>query len=284
MAIAERLSYRPNQAAKAVRTGRFGSIGLIVPAAVEGRHLPADLLDGILEETEARDLHLAVAREPVAGARPARLWRERAVDGVLWLGAMPADSGAPHFSTVAQVPSIALGSALPQACVYPDDVAAGRQATVLLRRLGHRRIAYVGASVEHPFVRGYRHGLEGLPAQVVVPPGADRAHWARVLLSSPNRPSAMLCALPADALMVMQVAAEMGIAIPQALSLITIDAVAVDVHAHAGPTRMALPFRAIGRLGVTQLIARIAEPTRELLPLAVAYELRDGGTCAPPMD
>ena len=278
IAIAERLDYRPNQAAKAVRTGRFGSIALILPGAIEGRHLPADLLDGILAETEALELHLAIAREPVQGGHPARIWRERSVDGVLLVGAMSTLQGLSHL------PSVTLGIVQPTASVYPDACAAGRQATTLLRRLGHRSIVYIaaingGLSVQ----QGYQQGLDGVPSLVIEPVVGDRAQWARTLLTTPNRPTAVVCAETGDAMTLLRVAAELGIVIPQAISVIAIDSQAVDVHANGGPTRMALPFRAIGRLGVTQLITRIAEPTHALPSLAVPYELRDAGTCVPPL-
>ena len=277
IAIAERLEYRPNQAAKAVRTGRFGVIAMILPGVTEGRHLPADLLDGILAETEACEMHLAIAREPVVGGRPARLWRERAVDGVLLIGAMTLQVG------LSNLPSVTLGVSRPQASVFPDACSAACQATTLLRRLGHRSIVYIATPGDDSAQsHGYRQGLDGAAARVIEPQAGDRDQWARTLLTTPGRPSAAVCGSTGDALTLLRLAAEMGVAIPQALSIIAIDSLAVDVHASGGPTRMALPFRAIGRLGVTQVIARIAEPTRELLSLAVPYELRDAGTCAPP--
>lgn len=278
MAIAERLDYRPNQAAKAVRTGRFGSIALILPGAIEGRHLPADLLDGILAETEARELHLAIAREPVQGGQPARIWRERSVDGVLLMGAMNTLQGLAHL------PSVTLGIPLAAASVYPDEVAAGRQATTLLRRLGHRSIAFISTVNSGQAIhRGYLHGLDGAAPLVIEPLAGGRGQWARSLLMTPNRPTAVVCAETGDALTLLRVAAELGIAIPQAMSVIAIDSQAVDVHTDGGLTRMALPFRAIGRLGVEQLITRIAEPTLALPSLAIPYELRDAGTCVPPV-
>lgn len=277
IAIAERLEYRPNQAAKAVRTGRFGVIAMILPGVTEGRHLPADLLDGILAETEAREMHLAIAREPVVGARPARLWRERAVDGVLLIGAMTLQVG------MSNLPSVTLGVARPQASVFPDAGAAARQATTLLRRLGHRSIAYIATFGDDSVQKkGYQQGLDGATSLMIEPQAGDRDQWARTLLTAPGRPSAAVCGSTGDALTLLRLATELGVAIPQALSVIAIDSLAVDVHVSGGPTRMALPFRAIGRLGVTQVIARIAEPTRELQSLAVPYELRDAGTCAPP--
>ena len=277
IAIAKRLHYRPNQAAKAVRTGRFGVIAMILPGVTEGRHLPADLLDGILAETEAREMHLAIAREPVVGGRPARLWRERAVDGILLIGAMTLQVG------LSNLPSVTLGVSRPQASVFPDAGAAARQATTLLRRLGHRSIAYIATFGDDSVLKnGYRQGLDGATSLMIEPQTGDRDQWARTLLTNPGRPSAAVCGSTGDAMTLLRLAAEMGVAIPRALSVIAIDSLVVDVHASGGPTRMALPFRAIGRLGVTQKIARIAEPTRELQSLAVPYELRDAGTCAPP--
>ncbi len=281
--IAERLHYRPNQAAKAVRTGRFGAIALVIPAEAEGGFLPTELLAGILAETEDRDLHLAIARIPGAGTRPPRLWRERAVDGLLLVGDL---RGLPE---VHDLPAIVLGVRRDSDCVHPDDVAAGRQATALLRHLGHRSIVFIGMSAS-PRVSerqaGYLQALEGLPSWIVEPPATDHAaeriHWARRMLSSPARPTAVVCGATGDAVPVLLAAAELGIAVPQALSVIAIDTAAMDVHLGFTPTRVTVPFQVVGRVGVASLVEKIAHPTLALPPASIAFELRDGGTCAPP--
>ena len=281
--IAERLHYRPNQAAKAVRTGRFGVIALVIPAQTEGGFLPTELLDGILAETEARDVHLAIARIPEAGARPPRLWRERAVDGLLLVGDL---QGLPE---VQKLPAIVLGVQRDRDCVHPDEVAAGRQATELLRHLGHRAIVFIGmANSPQVCLRqaGYIEALAGLSPLVVEPPFAEqvaeRIQWARRLLSTPARPTAIVCGATGDAVPVLLAAAELGIAVPHALSIIAIDTVAMHAHLGFTPTRIVVPFQMVGRVGVAQLVEKIAHPTIGLQPASIAFELRDGGTCAPP--
>lgn len=274
--IAERLHYRPNQAAKAVRTGRFGTIALVIPDQAEGGRLPTELLDGILAETEDRDLHLTIARAPSASGRPPRLWRERSADGLLLLGNAPAVPG---------LPAISLGIRAERDCVYPDDVAAGRQATALLRRLGHRSIAFIGFAASPAVAsrqEGYRQALDGLPERVIEPPVGDRFAWARSLLAMPDRPSAVVCGATGDAVPLLLAAGELGIAVPQALSIVAIDTEAVDVHLGFTPTRIAVPFQTLGRVGVSQLVERIAHPDVPLPAACVPYDLRDGGTCAPP--
>ena len=271
--IAERFQYRPNQAAKAVRTGRFGTIALVLPAGVAGG-LPAELLEGILAETEARDVHLTIARAPILGSRPPRLWRERSADGLLLAGNVLAVPG---------LPAITIGVAAASDCVYPDEIAAGRQATSLLRRLGHKSIAFVGLGGSPAVASrqaGYLEGLEGLLPRIIEPEANDRFLWARRLLATPDRPSAVVCGATGDAVPLLLAAGELGVAVPQALSVVAIDTEAVDVHLGFTPTRIVVPFHALGRLSVGCLVERIEHPERSLPPVCVPYDLRDGGTCA----
>jgi LacI family transcriptional regulator len=274
--IAARFHYRPSQAAKAVRTGRFGTLALIIPEQAEGGRLPTELLDGILAETESRDLLLNISRAVPGGTRPARLWRERSADGQLLVGAL---TGVPGL------PAVTLGRHEAGDCVVPDESGAGRQATVLLRHLGHRAIAFigeVGSVVVAERLAGYRQGLDGSAAQIIEPADADRFAWARRLLATPNRPSAVVCGTSSDAVPVLMAASELGIQVPQALSVIAIDTDDVALQLGFTPTRIALPFYAIGRLGVSRLCEKIADPQTVLPPLSVPFTLRDGGTCAPP--
>jgi hypothetical protein len=52
------------------------------------------------------------------------------------------------------------------------------------------------------------------------------------------------------------------------------------VHLGFTPTRIVVPFHALGRLSVGCLVERIEHPERSLPPVCVPYDLRDGGTCA----
>lgn len=274
--IAARFHYRPSQAAKAVRTGRFGALALIIPELAEGGRLSTELLDGILAETEARDLLLNISRAVAGDTRPARLWRERSADGQLLVGAL---SGVPGL------PAVTLGRRDAGDCVVPDECGAGRQATALLRRLGHRAIAFIGRPGDWAVDErraGYLQALEGAAPLVVEPREADRFAWAKRLLATPNRPSAVVCGATGDAVPVLMAASELGIQVPQALSVIAIDTEEVVVQLGFTPTRIALPFYEIGRLGVARLCAKIAEPDAVLPPQTVPFTLRDGGTCAPP--
>lgn len=218
-AAADRLDYRPNAAARAMRTGQAGVLAARIgspdlersqrvtasetflpafAAAAHGRGRAVVAVTADDDETEARrytDLVSGLGLDgvlvghdgdpcEVAATDPRLTWlASRRVRGVL-VG--PGDGGA--------------GGPLPRVDV---DLAAGfRAATTRLVELGHRRIALVGPGVhEEPMyiASGWTSAMTaaGLPTDdlaVATAPdlGAVRAAVARVL-ARPARPSALVC-------------------------------------------------------------------------------------------
>ena len=138
-------------------------------------------------------------------------------------------------------PTVELPTGVP--FVGATNWSGGRSAARHLIELGHRRIAMISGSDKILCCRarldGYRAALEG--ANVAVGPDtvvrADLTHEAgyaaaRELLSQRRRPSAIFTCNDLQALGVYQAAREIGLRIPQDLSVVGFD----DLRSSPGPT------------------------------------------------
>src|SRR5262245_1597421 len=167
---ATKLRYAPNLNGRRLARRRAESV-----AVFQGRNMTTAFSDsfyrvvlgGMAEVTQARGYSLAFPPPPSdspTDADLARMLGHGAVDGALVLGAVDASvllalrhRGLP----VVLVDNFLPGVDLP--AVMPDYRAGARLATAHLLRLGHRRVALLGADVSYPFgwqtLEGYLEAL-----------------------------------------------------------------------------------------------------------------------------
>jgi LacI family transcriptional regulator len=298
--MARELDYRPNAYARAMATGRFGCAALILNAIDEGRStVPQELLAGICQALEERDLHLTVASladDKLASRRYLpKILREWTSDGLLinYNKAVP-----PQMIQLVEeynLPSIWLNYKTDRDCVYPDDLSAGRFATEYLLRMGHTNIAYVSYSYlrenahysELDRAEGYRQAMQaaGLPSRCYDryehdPESLDRVARAGELLSPADRPTAVLAYGETTVTPLYAAARGLGLAVPGDISLITFHN--LQAMLGVGMTTMIVPNYGVGQVGVEMLLRRIEEPSLRLEPRAVPFALDEGRSCAPP--
>ena len=130
-----------------------------------------------------------------------------------------------------------------------DDVAGGELATRHLLELGHRRIAFIGDKPADPFrfqssrdrTHDYRSALEsaGIPIRAdYVREGTQSRHVARSiadeLLRLPDPPTAVFAASDVQALGVLEAARDLGVDVPEQLSVIGFDD--IEIASYAGLT------------------------------------------------
>ena len=169
-------------------------------------------------------------------------------------------------------------AALPR--VLGDDVAGGVLATEHLLDLGHRRIGFVGDAFDNPFgftssrdrFEGYAHALTRAGIKIAnedVALGAHGRYEARDLaarmLSHSNHPTAVFAASDTQALGVLAAAQDLGLHVPDDLSVIGYD----DIEAcdFVGLTTVRQHLFESGRQGARMLMAEIVE--RADIPPAV---------------
>lgn len=156
-----------------------------------------------------------------------------------------------------------------------DNLAGGRTATEHLLGLGHRRIGLLAGRPDlessHLRERGYREALDA--AGIAFDPdlvrvGSYRAEQAsspaRELLTLPERPTAIFAANDLSALRTIEVARELGLRVPEDLSVIGFDDIPEAAAATPPLTTVAQPLHRMGaealRLVLDLLEGREREP------------------------
>src|SRR5580704_4944897 len=132
LAAAHQLGYRPNSAARAMRLGRFRSIGIMCATEAGLGRLDTNLLLGI-EHAARNELHLTIGQvgdEQLAhiDGLP-RIVGEWSCDGLLinYVARFPA--GVRDLLRQAHIPAIWLNVRHERDCIYPDDRGAAELAT-----------------------------------------------------------------------------------------------------------------------------------------------------------
>ncbi|MET9595333.1 LacI family DNA-binding transcriptional regulator [Streptomyces sp. NPDC006516] len=237
MAAVEELGYRPNLAARNLRQGRTGLIGLVVPEI----HSPYfGALTGLLiDAAQARGWTVLLERTGGRADLERRLLdgsKGQQVDGMI---VSPWSTPPAELASLAgSLPLVVLGELDPLGSidhVALDNVAAARAAARHLVSLGRRRVAAIGlqSALGHGTAElraeGFRLGLEdaGLsPVAEIEVADLHRAEGARALrelLLLPECPDAVFCFSDELALGALRVAAEQGVRVPEDLAVMGFD-------------------------------------------------------------
>ena len=295
--MARRLDYHPSAVARGLVRQRTNSIGLLlgeVGEGVVGDFYAAGILSGVISRAEKSDLdvHFFTTRWVSARESAGRV-RASQPDGVIVL--------APQIGS--DMPSGLRDVGLPVVCIStPDDplapyvdvdnaLGASLAATHLLS-LGHRRIAHLTAgptqrSVElrrTAFLEKLRESGVDLGERDIVGGTFDRDEayttvWA--LLQRPDRPTALFATNDQLALQALNAARDLGIRVPEQLSIVGFDDFPVAPLLNPPLTTLRQPVAQIGEAAVRLLLRFIEGKTAEQRRL-IAPELIVRGTTAPP--
>lgn len=232
----------------------------------------ASMLAGAQAEASTLGLYLMLDttdRHAMSQEMP-RMVQERAVGGMLLVGtAEPAilQAFAQH------VPHIVLLDNRDETGQYDsvlsDGFGGAYAAVQYLLQLGHRRIGFFVTEPEVTTftdrLRGYRSALLEagvVPDAALVASGQTEAESARALgalLRLAQRPTALVAANDEHALDVVRLSRQLGLKIPDQLSLIGFDDIPFSTHVEPPLTTVRVNKEFMGRLAVRQLYARMQE-------------------------
>lgn len=167
----------------------------------------------------------------------------------------------------------------------------GVLATEHLLALGHRRLAFVGAPASSTpgaeRLAGLRSAFEagGVdPATAAVREGtfeyADGLA-CRDLLRRPERPTAIFAACDSVALGVLEAARQVGLRVPEDLSVVGFDDSYAALGASPQLTTVRQPLREMGRLALRAAVSALRGHGGLALPVQLATTLVERGTTAP---
>lgn len=307
--LAQRLGYMPNGSARAIRSGRFNAVGLLL-STDEGRsYLPHHLFNGIHDALLEVGMHLTVAKLPDEeltrqGIYP-RILKEWCCDGLLINYTDRLPRGFERRVASNNTPCVWINRKRPTDAVYYDDYRGGYEAARHLLSLHHERVMYLDfvdtarhdddlhysrADRRAGYIAAMREaGLSPRLGEALVGTPIEARHTALAsLLRQADRPTAIL---GYDAgYRVLYAAALAGLSVPADLSVMSFG----ELHGPAGQvsrgetdlgpdmTFMGLPTHRLGGAAVSYLLERIEGSTSprdaEVLPL----ELMPGTTVAQP--
>lgn len=264
----DKLGYRPNAAARSLRTNRAYMFGLLIPDFANPVY--AEIIKGA--ESAAGALGYGLMTASSSGVRQGLrhyldLLGQGRVDGLLFAG---EESGhALEQLRTAEVPWVLVNRTLEGSHRYVvlDDERGSRLAVDHLVSLGHRRIAHVagpeGADTGRRRRAGYlaamhEAGLEVEPGLVVhadyTPAGGAAA--LATLLSGPRPPTAVFVANVASAVGALHVAHARGMSVPRELSLVAVHDMPLASHLVPGLTTVRMPLEELGRRALELLAGR----------------------------
>lgn len=253
-----KLGYRPNRAASALRTGRTQTIGVLLPDITNPVFPP--ILQGIEASAAARGYFVFVTNVVDAAlARPIveRMLAQR-VDGLV-MAIATRDDPLVDYIAKAGMHAVLVNRAdetgrLP--AVVSDDRLAMKLAVDHLVATGHRRIGHLAGPQNVPTGVGRRQGVEqalrdrGLEMACVAEcegytREAGRAAM-RTLLAQHERPEAVVCCNDLVALGAYDVLHELGIRVPQDISITGHNDMPLVDMVNPPLTTIRLPHRELG--------------------------------------
>ncbi|WP_433236950.1 LacI family DNA-binding transcriptional regulator [Streptosporangium sp. CA-135522] len=274
LAIAAEIGWRPNSAARALNDARARTIGLALcrPARVLGMEaFFMELISGIESELSVRSYALMlqiVADHDQETALYQRWWGEGRVDGAFLLD-LHFDDLRVRDLAASNMPVVVIGhpsEAGALASVWSDDGAAVRETVEYLAALGHRRIARVAGlpKLVHTALRDQAFAAScdglGLSGHVTVHTdytGEEGARATRRLLSSPDRPTAIVYDNDITAVAGLSVAQEMRLDVPRDLSIVAWDDSPLSQVVRPALTALSRDVSAYGAHAAQRLLALI---------------------------
>ncbi len=275
-AIVREMGYSASLAARSMRSHRTGVIGLVMPDVEQS--FPIQIMKGVNRAIAPLDYSLIVHtsgdfRKSFTADREqayVSLLTNGITDGVIVVA-----STATKFLTDAPLVAVDPHTESPN---FPSIMGANYEgamsAVEYLVSLGHVRIGFIAGRVDLQSatarLAGYKAALQqaGLPLEAALIEQGDfltesgRA-GALNLLRLPQPPTAILAANDQMALGVLQAAAELGVAVPGALSVIGFDNIPESAYTQPALTTVDQFIVEMGTLATKVLIQLISGETLE---------------------
>ncbi|MBF9134533.1 LacI family DNA-binding transcriptional regulator [Plantactinospora sp. S1510] len=287
-AAAEELGYRPNVAARSLRTRKTATIAFVSDIVATTR-FAGGLIRGALDAARERDHVLLIAETQGDAAfeqYAIEAMLDRQVDGVIYAAMATRRLAVPP--AILNGPVVLLNATSPEnlPCVLPDDERAGRTVATALLEKGHRdRIALLGRNrlkerepgvslAAQARLQGIRDTLSAAGTTLLAE--AFCSDWLpehgyaamRSLLGRSGRPSAVICMNDRLAFGAYQALGEAGLAVPTDISVVSFDDDPIATWLRPGLATAALPHEQMGRRAVEILLdGRTTEPTLVPMPL-----------------
>jgi LacI family transcriptional regulator len=273
IAICQEMGFRPNDLAQSLHRGQSLTVGLISTDAFGRFTIP--IMEGIEECLSDRRMAVFMCNatdDPGREAHHVEQLMGKRVDGII-VTARRADKRE-KLARHGDIPVIYVFSQVEDAdacCLVPDDEGGAVLATEHLARIGRRRIAHVTGPEHFEAVRRRRDGYRKTLAKAGLSepsgfylPGVWSEAWgreavARLFGSRRKHPDAIFCGNDQIARGVADALREMGLSVPEAVSLVGFDNWEIIAGATRPPlTSVDMNLAELGREGGRRMLDLIA--------------------------
>jgi len=266
------LRYRPHAAARGVRAGTIGAVGLLIPDLTQPIY--ARIVRGAMAQANQRNVVVLVGEDLADGPsrrdanlQVERMIQERRIDGLLMASARPRH---PIVALLRQVefPHVFLNRSVrgSQRNVTLDDAKASIAAVIHLIELGHTHLGHIAGPKQLDTSRRREVGFVDVVAARGLPPGpVERAPFsssggfdaAIALMKGAPQTTAIYTSNFGQAVGALRALRVMNLAVPGVVSVITYDDVAIAEFVDPPLTTIRVPLEKLGAVGVDQLLNQL---------------------------
>lgn len=270
--VARAMGYKPNMAARSLRTDQTNTIGIIaddilspfVPPIIRG-------IQDYLKQFDFLSLIVNSDWDPEIEQDAINALVSRPVDGIIFVESSHlAENESLRQSGKPYIFAHRLFGKTVHNSVVPDDFYGGRLAVQHLASLGHRRIAIInGREGWHSAERRYEGYQAELAAQGIEfdPALVERGDWeyeggydaARRLLSQKPAPTAIFAANDLMALGAIGAIQDAGLSVPDDVAVVGYDNREFSRVVRPRITTVSMPVYEMGRMAAELLLRQITE-------------------------
>lgn len=285
----KRLKYHPNPSAQSLASGRNNTIGIILPrfADMFRSYYISELLKGVGTGVERLGLNLLLHI-----TRGKATIDYSAMEGLLFAD-IEGNEDQLDAAIEQDIPSVVMNNyikELPVSCIAIDNRLAAERVVAYLAELGHREIATITGHLKTPTgldrLDGYLKAMKERKLEVK-PHFVQRGDYtaqsakepARRLLTHPERPTAVFAASDEMAVTAIEVAWELGLRVPEDLSVVGFDDSPMAAFARVPLTTVWQPLSQVGELAVDVLSKLISGKQRHSVKTLLATKLIERQSC-----
>jgi len=275
----KRLGYHPNPSARRLAGGHNNTIGIVLPRFTDMFHsfYVSELIKGVGTATARLSLDLLLH---ITDGQT--FVNTENIEGILFAD-IDGNEDQLDWAMNQDIPCVVMNhyiEELPVSCVAIDNNTASQQVIQYLAKLGHKEIATITGHLRTPVgierLDGYLHAMKA--HQLEVKPhfiehgdysGPSAREPARRLLAHGDRPTAIFAASDEMAVTTIEVALEMGLRVPEDVSVVGFDDSPIAAFAKVPLTTVWQPLSQIGELSVdilhSHIMGKRRHPAKQLL-------------------
>jgi LacI family transcriptional regulator, repressor for deo operon, udp, cdd, tsx, nupC, and nupG len=291
--VARGLAYVPNSSARTLRTQRSRVLGVVLPTLLNP--VFAECLDGISAAAGASGYSILQATTDYILSiedQVVNLLMASDVDGMILVVSNPDTSRALKKLKQVKLPYVlAYNRHAAHPCVSVDSQAAVMALVVHLAQLGHRRVTFVSGQLSasdraQQRLCGFQDGVRAVGLKstglLEVPFVKSAVQDITSLLKTKARPTALVCSNDLLAIRCMRAAHLAGLRVPQDLSVVGFDGIALGEDLMPMLSTITQPNAQMGQRAASLLIDALAAGT-SLKPdasITLDYAFREGESCS----